>query len=410
MANEALFKAFERMWQHVVAKLADKASKTESQNYALDAANTVKNDLLNSKKAEASGETLTLTDVSPVEHTLSVAMRRKNLLTYPYIHTTKTVSGITFTDNGDGSVTISGTATGDATFILSYYQDFGDTNINAIYSEGATNGSYYVSKRLSYNATNSYKPVSIVIANGTTVDETLFPMVNEGTTAEEYAPYIADLTTATVTTSSKNLIDASDLVAEGNSAWTSKKVGVFSLSPGQYVGSVDFVQEGDLSNVAFDIRGVDDASIRYGGKESSAASGQLVVTFTIPEGVSGCSIFVYSNNTGNVLSTRCAFSNFQVEKGTTATAYEPYQQGASYTPKADGTIEGVTSISPTMILSSNTDGVIIDCEYISQAGIDLLNNYVLKSDYDALLARLIELETKLAALNTGFAASEADMK
>lgn len=36
----------------------------------------------------------------------------KNLLVYPYYNTTKSPSGITFTDNGDGSITINGTLTG----------------------------------------------------------------------------------------------------------------------------------------------------------------------------------------------------------------------------------------------------------------------------------------------------------
>ena len=35
----------------------------------------------------------------------------KNLIPYPYYNTTKTENGITFTDNGDGSITVSGTAT-----------------------------------------------------------------------------------------------------------------------------------------------------------------------------------------------------------------------------------------------------------------------------------------------------------
>lgn len=42
--------------------------------------------------------------------------RNKNLLTYPYYHTTRTDKGITFTDNGDGSVTADGTATSLARF------------------------------------------------------------------------------------------------------------------------------------------------------------------------------------------------------------------------------------------------------------------------------------------------------
>ena len=43
----------------------------------------------------------------------------KNLIPYPYYNTTKTVNGITFTDNGDGSITANGTATADAYFSFS---------------------------------------------------------------------------------------------------------------------------------------------------------------------------------------------------------------------------------------------------------------------------------------------------
>lgn len=42
----------------------------------------------------------------------------KNLLKYPYIETTKTSLGITFTDNKDGSINVSGTATGAAYYNL----------------------------------------------------------------------------------------------------------------------------------------------------------------------------------------------------------------------------------------------------------------------------------------------------
>lgn len=42
----------------------------------------------------------------------------KNLLPYPYYNTSKTASGITFTDNGDGGITLNGTATGAVDFVL----------------------------------------------------------------------------------------------------------------------------------------------------------------------------------------------------------------------------------------------------------------------------------------------------
>lgn len=46
------------------------------------------------------------------------AYNSKNLLKYPYMETTKTENGITFTDNGDGSITINGTATANVNFNL----------------------------------------------------------------------------------------------------------------------------------------------------------------------------------------------------------------------------------------------------------------------------------------------------
>ena len=51
-----------------------------------------------------------------------------------------------------------------------------------------------------------------------------------------------------------------------------------------------------------------------------------------------------------------------LETSHTATEYEPYK-GAEYTPSADGTVNGVTSLYPNTTLTTDTDGVIIDCEY-----------------------------------------------
>lgn len=45
-------------------------------------------------------------------------IRPNNILVYPYYQTTRTVNGITFTDNGDGSIAVNGTATADALFYL----------------------------------------------------------------------------------------------------------------------------------------------------------------------------------------------------------------------------------------------------------------------------------------------------
>lgn len=52
----------------------------------------------------------------------------------------------------------------------------------------------------------------------------------------------------------------------------------------------------------------------------------------------------------------------QLELGSTATEYESYNV-AEYTPTADGTTEGVTSLYPNTTLLTDTEGVTINCEY-----------------------------------------------
>ncbi len=44
--------------------------------------------------------------------------RNKNLSVFPYVYTTRTISGVVFTDNDDGTITVNGKATEDATFRL----------------------------------------------------------------------------------------------------------------------------------------------------------------------------------------------------------------------------------------------------------------------------------------------------
>lgn len=53
----------------------------------------------------------------------------------------------------------------------------------------------------------------------------------------------------------------------------------------------------------------------------------------------------------------------QLEKGTTYTEYEPYREPVTYTPNADGSVDGVKSIYPTTIITTNNDNASIDIEY-----------------------------------------------
>lgn len=147
----------------------------------------------------------------------------RNLLPYPYSRTTTTTNGVIFTDNGDGSVTVNGTATANATWY--FYSDtknlinglkIGDTVTVSIdcdktwVQSPATMNivcNYYNSETTMkdggcvVNSTTKYKTITIgddwvgigmyiVVYSGQTINNiTLRPQVELGSTATEYEQY-----------------------------------------------------------------------------------------------------------------------------------------------------------------------------------------------------------------------------
>ena len=152
----------------------------------------------------------------------------KNLLTYPYNETTKTVNGITFTDNGDGTITVNGTATANATFRID--KDFGFEKEGNYFLSGCPSGggidSFYINWFQNHTGVtiknyNDYgsgiiipyqhifsenNSLAIAIIAGTTVNNLVFrPQLELGDTATEYEPPITGRG-LTVNVSGKNLI------------------------------------------------------------------------------------------------------------------------------------------------------------------------------------------------------------
>ena len=155
----------------------------------------------------------------------------KNLLPYPFGNTTKTVNGITFTDNGDGSITVNGTATETAqffpkdslngpllapgTYTFSGCPKGGDWKTYCIRLTGFTadrdfgNGS-------TFTLTQATKVgLALTVSSGVTVENLVFkPQIESGSTKTDYEPYkeVGDLDAESgkyilpVTTSGKNLI------------------------------------------------------------------------------------------------------------------------------------------------------------------------------------------------------------
>ena len=129
----------------------------------------------------------------------------RNLLPFPYSDgSSKTINGVTFTVNSDGSVTINGTASGGFA-VFTFCQNADKMNLLAgttyyftcahgIIAYTDTDGTHYISAGSSFTWGTGWTFVSIYIQlNGgdSETNLTVYPMLNEGGSALPYEPYIS---------------------------------------------------------------------------------------------------------------------------------------------------------------------------------------------------------------------------
>lgn len=343
-------------------------------------------ELLQSSKymnAQASGECIAVNDVSPVEHDVAVKVSSKNILPYPYYHTTKTENGITFTDNGDGSITCNGTATAltyfyfvfassdiiepNTKYTLSGGQYAGVYDLRVTDNKTTANVVYDIGKvTFSYEDTSRFS-VNILVRQGAVMENVVFkPMLEKGTTATAYTPYVADVSTASVSRYGKNLLtdDTSKLVIPTN---RTNYGYVVPLPAGTY--TVCATPKGTYNggcyiyHIAMDENGNEIGNIRGSGFECPVVNTTIKpITFTV-----GQDFYYYIYDAGSVTvleSVKREFDRFNImlEKGSTATPYEPYIEPTVY--PVDGATATVKSISPNMTLMTDTQGVLMDCSYL----------------------------------------------
>lgn len=136
-----------------------------------------------------------------------------NLIPYPYYNPSKTANGITWTINSDGTITANGTATARTDFFMAYNVvglfGYGDYIFSGC-PDGGSNSTYKLqlydaTNRVTYNdlgegviftidENNESSQFRILasIFEGVTVNNIIFkPIINAGSTAEEYTPYTA---------------------------------------------------------------------------------------------------------------------------------------------------------------------------------------------------------------------------
>lgn len=331
-------------------------------------------------KGSKSGSAMLINDVSPVSHEMGVRVRGKNLFD---INTTPTFTrtGATYAVSGT-TITFKSNNTTNNSFFYSIPVEIGKTytvSVSSIDWDSTSLGMF-----LSATKSSDLKDYGII--NKTTLSKTFTAtsntlwihgylsyaagdftfsfdklQVEEGITATAYTPYVYDFSTVIVTRYGKNLFDKSIPISSYISLNTSYKYLKYYVGIGTNV-TVSIAEKPTVPNdkgflyVYPNTTPKADANAKWLSHQTVDVLCSQQQTVVSTDGyiclvVSVARALDYYGN------------SIQIELGSKATAYEPYITPTEYIPTVDGTVNGVTSLYPNTTLMTDTDGVMIDCEY-----------------------------------------------
>lgn len=357
----------------------------DEKTYSKQEANTL---FANALKGSASGEVVSLKDVSPLAHNMAVKVRSKNgcdniwesgginsgtglnyntdmirTVNYQPIkpNTAYTVTKVNFTAPLQFRFYDK-----DKNFIGYKITDVPEgTTVRSFTTEG---NAFYVR----FNIAGIREP------NGELVQ------LEEGGTSTPYTPYV-DVTKAKIKAMGKNHIDISKATAMaafheiadviGESVIVSPKentdrmYGITFQEGFDYtIGETYTLSAGDVTDHGIDwgwgVRYTDGTSNNESPNHSSGIlSTSTTLTFVAEKEIKQIQFYIgRPYNTPQDIIIR----NIQMELGS-ATEYEPYKAPVEYTVNADGTVDGVKSIAPATTLTTDTEGVLIEVEYNKDA-------------------------------------------
>ena len=355
-------------------------------------------------KGTASGEVVSISDVAPVEHNMAVKLESKNLIPFPYKDTSRTYYGIEFTVNNDGTVMCNGTATSASSFNFvastnpikfpkgTYYWSCltqTQTGVSAWARCGTTtyrdtgNG---IAITLAED-TELYFYVSI--SSGTTVDNlVLKPQIEKGTVATSYTPYIEDISTVKLDALGKNIYDPEVRITPKTEKGLTIQYlededcyllnGTTTSTHSHYLLSESMLVDDYVSFAVKVVSGtVNNTNNGYmlfylGYKDTKDGTASNWTSVNLKDGTNvSKTAQKYIGRSWFYISEGITFDNYKVrlsvEKGTGAKEYTPFIEPTTYTPNANGTVEGVKSIYPTTTLVPSEQGVLVECEYYQDA-------------------------------------------
>ena len=342
------------------------------------------------------GETVRLDNVLPDPYSVKVKAKSKNILPYPYMMTSGVVNGITYTVNGDGSVTANGTATENA--IFTFFVKSADEPLHFL-----SNGTYTLSCTQTEGARFMYGPVDngvrgwvtvpyegatvtltdnyfirnlyIEITKGTTVNNFTFcPQVEEGDTATAWAPYV-DVTGKNVSSCGKNLLPypyRETTKTSNGVTLTDNGDGSITLNgtaTAQAWFAIDYeteLQKGKTYTISLKGGRTGGVTINFG--------------YFLPDGTNkylatyvdaGRAVVIPDNYAKNRIhldvQSGAVFNNVtvypQLELGDTATEWEAYKKGETLTIGGADELLDIAPICPSMTLVPNVPGVVLEATH-----------------------------------------------
>ena len=357
----------------------------------------------NALRGKKQGGTVRIDDAAPVQHEMALRVNGKNLVPYPYRDGSKTINGVTFTVNEDGTVTANGTSTEDTTFVLHNMSglaglvhfpkgkyslsgvsdgSFSTHYMNvAFFNNGAkiVDTTFISTKTIDLPQDADALYVGLRIKSGVSVSNRIFsPQIEAGDAATAYEPYIPPAAMR-VQRYGKNLVPYPYNFTEktvGGVTFTANEDGTITLngtattavstpywSALTLVGHLPlqigttYTLSGSPGDMALTMGGA-----AYSGRTSDAGTGTVIATFapTNAPDRDGYRIDVYLKAGG--VYNNVVFKP-QVEVGDAATAYEPYIPPTEHIPAADGTVAGVLTLDPTITLTTDSAGAVLEAEY-----------------------------------------------
>jgi hypothetical protein len=324
-----------------------------ASNCKNNSANAIKQELSKIKEAQINSTGADLQDVQFFGESMQKSREGYNILKHYYNKGfTYTINGMTFTINDDYSVTINGTATGDAFFNLNnvegYYTQITEGETYTAYTGVANEGLSFALKTLdntlliystnviqkSYVSTYSGNTcMYLKVTSGYTLNNlTVYPMLVKGTEITEYEPYgampsidypspISSITNINYKTTGKNIFDGE--MELGSINWINgefednanciRSKNYIEVIPGQYYA---FSNSRNYTHNVYNY----DKNKQFINAEAVSNN----TSYQIPANAKYIRFRTTQGTIENNLDT-----DFQIEKGSTVTAFEAYKKKTS---------------------------------------------------------------------------------